>query len=100
MLVGTNLFTHATTRYITTRRVLTSARDRLEIALKTEGLYEQVFPSNRPRSIPITSAISQAGGMYYWWNDGLAYWGDGGILALVGSLVPFVQLPRNRAVKY
>jgi hypothetical protein len=96
VLLGTNLFTYATTRYTTTRTVLTRAQQRLKDALTAEGLYEQVFvPTDRPRSIPVQFAISQAGGSYYWWNDGLVYWGAAGVLTISGLLVPLVR-PRRR----
>ena len=96
ILLGTNVFTYATTRYTTTKRVLTRARERMDAALKTEGLYEQVYPSDRRRSVPLVLAIPHAGGMYYWWNDALLYWGTGGLLTITGLLVPFVQ-PRKTA---
>ena len=75
VLVGTNLFTFATVRYWTTKHVLTRAEKRMETALKNEGLYEQVYPSDRAGSVPLLVAIPLAGGLYYWWNDGLLYRG-------------------------
>jgi hypothetical protein len=97
VFVGVNLFTYATTRYTTTRRVLTHARERMDAALKTEGLYEQVYPADKPRSVQLMMAISHAGGMYYWWNEALLFWGASGLLAIVGVLVPFVQPRRTPA---
>jgi hypothetical protein len=95
LLVGSNIFTFATTRYLTTRDVLTTAQQRMESALKKEGLYDQVYPSDRPRSVALALAIHEAGGMYYWWNEGLLYWGLGGLLAIAGALVPLVQSRRQ-----
>ncbi len=88
LLVGTNLFTLATTRYWTTRHVLTQAQERMDAALQREGLYDQ-------RSVAITLAIHQAGGMYHWWNDGLLYWGAAVVLTLLGLGVTRYQ-PRTR----
>jgi len=98
VLVGTNLFTFATTRYLTTKDVLTRAQQRLDAALKNEGLYDQVFPPDRPRSVPISMAIGQAGGLYYWWNDAFIYWGLGFVLIASGVLVPFLKSERATTV--
>jgi len=95
VLVGTNLFTFASTRYWTTKYVLTQAQERMDAALKKEGLYEQVYPSDRPRSVGLALAIHQAGGMYYWWNDGLIYWGAGALLILSGFAVTRYE-PRKK----
>jgi hypothetical protein len=92
VLVGTNLFTYATTRYTTTKEVLTQAGKRMDVVLKQEGLYEQIYPSDRPPRHTIHVAISQAGGMYYWWNEGLLWWGGAVLLTVTGVLVPFVRL--------
>jgi len=97
VLLGTNLFTYATTRYKTTKGVLTRAGERMDEALKKEGLYEQVYSAEHPRFISITQAISLAGGMYYWWNDALTYWGAAGLLIIIGVLVPFVRRRRTHA---
>ncbi len=95
MLVGTNLFTFATARYWTTKHVLTRAQERMDSALKKEGLYEQFYPSDRPRSVSLTFAIPFAGGMYYWWNDGLIYWGAAILLILSGLAVTRYE-PRTK----
>jgi hypothetical protein len=94
VLVGTNLFTFASTRYWTTKYVLAQAQERMDAALRKEGLYEQVYPSDRPLSVPIALAICQAGGSYYWWNDGLIFWGVGAVLTLSGMAVTLYK-PRK-----
>lgn len=97
VLLGTNLFTFATTRYWTTKHVLTRAQERMDTALRKEGLYEQFYPSDRPRSVPLTLAIPLAGGMYYWWNDGLLYWGAAVLLTLSGVAVTRYEPPKKAA---
>jgi hypothetical protein len=64
----------------------------MEAALKKkeEGLYEQVYPADR-------LAISQAGGMYYWWNDGLPFWAAAVVLTASGVLIPLAQSRRTHA---
>jgi hypothetical protein len=97
VLIGTNLFSFATTRYWTTKHVLTQAQDRMDAALKKEGLYEQVYPSDRPQRVAIVLAIRQAGGMYYWWNDGLIYWGAAVLLTLSGLVVTRYEPRKSQA---
>lgn len=87
VLIGTNLFTFATTRYWTTKHVLTQAQDNLDAALKKEGLYDKIYPPDHPRNVAIMWAIGHSGGMYYWWNDGLIYWGAAVVLTLSGLAV-------------
>ena len=95
VIAGTNLFTFATTRYLTTKHVLTRAQERMDAALKKEGLYEQVHPDDRPRSVGIELAIKLAGGMYYWFNDALIFWGAAGLLTLSGLAVTRYE-PRSK----
>jgi hypothetical protein len=97
VLAGTNLFTFATTRYLTTKDVLTQAQERMNAALKKEGLYEEVFPDDRARSVAIVLAIPLAGGMYYWWNDGLKYWGAAIVFILSGLAVTRYETRRKNA---
>lgn len=90
ILVGTNLFTYATARYWTTGYVLTRAKERTYAALRKEGLDYLIYPpekitASKP-NISVFMAINQAGGMYYWWNEGLLYWGLGSVLAISGLL--------------
>jgi hypothetical protein len=97
VLVGTNLFTFATTRYQTTRDVLTAAKERVTATLRKEGYYDTPTPAD-PHGVKINLAISQAGGMYYWWNDGLVYWGAAVVLTLSGFAVMCFR-PRENAVE-
>jgi hypothetical protein len=87
LLLGTNLMTFAATRYWTTSSVLTAAQKRMDAALKKEGLYEQVYPSDRPRSVALILAIPDAGGMYYWWNEALVYFAVGVVVSASGLAV-------------
>jgi hypothetical protein len=87
VLVGTHLFTFATTRYITTKAVLARAQDRMDAALQKEGLYSQVHPDSRPKSASIELAIPLAGGMYYGFNEALIWWTAAALLALFGLAV-------------
>ncbi|MAE59954.1 MAG: hypothetical protein CMJ49_01205 [Planctomycetaceae bacterium] len=93
ILIGTNVFTYATARYLTTSIVLSRAEQRTESALRDrlrdQGIPEQVFQNNRQAKIGY--AIRSAGGMYYWWNTALAYWGIGILLTVTGLAVPFVR---------
>ena len=94
LFIGANSFTFATARYWTTEHVLTQARERMDAALRKEGLYEQVYPPNWAHRGALTLAIGQAGGLYYWWNDGLIYWGAAIVLILSGVAVTFYE-PRG-----
>ncbi len=89
VLLGTNVFTYATTRYLTTRRVLDGAERRLHERLKEAGYYDMVFPPNDERGIRIvpviSNAILNAGGDYYWWNDGLLFWATAALLTFAGA---------------
>ena len=97
VLVGTNLFTFATARYWTTKHVLIRAQERMDAALKKEGLYEQVYHTARSGSAQLALAIPLAGGMYYWKDDGLIYWGAAVLITVTGMLVPFIR-PRRTNV--
>jgi uncharacterized membrane protein len=93
VLVGTNLFTFAASRYWTTQHVLIRAQDRLDAALTKDGLYDQVYPipdgRPRPQSVDIPLAVRNAGGSYYWWNAAIGYWLVGVLLVLVGVGIMF-----------
>jgi hypothetical protein len=85
VLVGTNLFTYATARYWTTRHVLARARERV-LAVQADEHAGVVHVGQDPDS-SIQMAVNNAGGLYYWWNEGLIYWGAGSVLILSGLLV-------------
>ncbi len=84
VLIGVILISFATTRYWTTKYVLNTAQDRMESALKSHGLYEQVYSSGPPH---VALAIPLAGGMYYWWNNAVSYWAVGFVLVFSGLAV-------------
>jgi hypothetical protein len=95
VLLGTNLLSYTTTRYLTTERVLITARQRLDDGLRREGLFDVVFPPDDERITRIVptiyNAIRNAGGLYYWWNDALPYWAVGAVVAISGLLVPLLR---------
>ena len=53
IIAGTNVFTFATTRYWTTKHVLTRAQERMETALKKDGLYETVYAPERSQRVQL-----------------------------------------------
>ena len=63
--------------------------------MKKEGLYEQVYLNEYRQGVSVNLAISGAGGMYYWWNRALSFWGIAVLLIVTGILVPLVQ-PRKK----
>jgi len=87
VLLGVIMITYATTRYWTTKRVLTTAQDRMNSALKSHGLYEQVYSFESSGPPRIALAIPLAGGMYYWWNNAIPYWAAGFVLVFSGLAV-------------
>jgi hypothetical protein len=95
MLIGTNLFTYATTRYSTTKRVLTDAFERVDAAIKKEETQEQYSSDRPPLILPIGRAVTQAGEMYYWWNGALRFWAVAVLLIASGVFVPFVESRRT-----
>ena len=99
LLVGTNLFTFATTRYETTNYVLTRAQDRMDKALITDGLYDKVYayPSGpvRPEFVDMLLAIRNAGGLYFGANERIPYWIGSFFCIIFGILLPFHE-PRRK----
>ncbi len=97
LLLGTNLFTYATTRYMTTERVLTAAQERVDIALKEEGLFDTVYSPEpgHPKGYHVRFAIKTAGGMYFWGPDRALYYYAGLLLVCTGVLLPFVGPKRH-----
>ena len=97
LVLGTALFTYATTRTWTTELVLSRASDRVSEYLEAKNLLIGV--SNQDVDIDkethvearsLVGAVAGSGGMYYWWNDAVPYWGGGLFLLVVGCLIPFV----------
>ncbi len=87
VLLGVIIITYATTRYWTTKHVLNTAQDRMNSALKSHGLYEQVYSFESSGPPRIAFAIPRAGGMYYWWNNAIPYWACGLVLVCSGLAV-------------
>jgi len=87
ILIGTNLFCYATTRYWTTEDVLRRAQQRMDGKLKDEGLGAQPQFSGRAPTGLVTVSISLAGGKYYSWKDGLISWAGGTLFICSGFLV-------------
>ena len=95
LLLGTNVVTWTTTRYLTTRNVLTRAQQRMETVLRDEGVFEQL--STGEHRIEFRLAIPLAGGRYYGYNAALPYWGVGIALVAAGVLIPFTRNTRSAA---
>ena len=98
VLVGTNLFTFAASRYWTTQHVLKRADERFEVALGTNGLYNQFYPSDGKiphQTFEVLLAIKNAGGSYYWWNDAIGYWFWSVLLIPSGIGIMFYE-PRKK----
>ena len=98
LLAGTNLCTYAYTRYATTLTVLTKARAGTEGFLRDQGYLPGPDGNGRTRSDDeyysakvLIGDIVLAGGMHYWWNDSLPYYGLGILLMAIGVLLPFVR---------
>jgi hypothetical protein len=98
LLAGTNLCTYAYTRYATTLTVLTKARASTEGFLREQGYLPGPDGNGRTRSddeyvsaMTLIVRVISAGGMLYWWNDSLPYYGLGILLTAVGILLPFVR---------
>ena len=95
LLLGTNVLTCTTTRYLTTRKVLTRAQQRMETVLRDEGVFERL--STGEHGAQFRLAIPLAGGRYYGYNDALPYWGVGIVLLAAGALIPFARNRRSPA---
>jgi hypothetical protein len=85
VLIGTNLFTFATSRYWTTRHVLKRAEEGVLAVLEKQEIVAASPDDNPYAEIP--RAVRGAGGIYYWWNDGVIHWGAGVVLILSGLAV-------------
>jgi hypothetical protein len=82
VLIGTNLFTFATSRYWTTRHVLKRAEEGVIAVMERQEIVAASPDDNPYAEIP--RAVRGAGGIYYWWNDGVIHWGAGVVLILSG----------------
>ena len=95
LLLGTNVLTCTTMRYVTTRKVLTRAQQRMETVLRDEGVFEQLSTGEHGGQFRL--AIPLAGGRYYGYNAALPYWGVGIVLLAAGVLIPFARNRRSAA---
>ena len=97
LLIGTNIFTYAYTRYRTTERVASK-----NISTAKRFLEEQAFvprgrnaqeanPEKQRAANDLILRISVSGGMYYWHNDALPYYGASILLVATGLMLPWVQ---------
>jgi hypothetical protein len=105
LVAGTAVFTYATTRTWTTELVLQHAGGRVAEYLESHNLLRG--PTNRDvpiaedvqlESRALVGIVHGVGGMYYWWNDAIPYWGAGLLLFAVGCSAPFVSRARTRPI--
>jgi hypothetical protein len=97
LLVGTNVFTYAYTRYRTTARVASKSVSAAKRFLEDQAFL--VSDRNAPEATPekhraandLISRISLSGGMYYWNNDALPYYGASILLVSTGLMLPWVR---------
>jgi hypothetical protein len=95
VLIGTNLFTFATSRYWTTGHVLKRAEEGVSAVMEKQEVLA-ASPDRDPYT-EILRAVSGAGGIYYWWNDGVIFWGAGVVLILSGLAVTRYEPVRSDA---
>ena len=95
VLIGTNLFTFATSRYWTTRHVLKRAEEAVRAVMAKQEIV--AASSDHQPYIEIPRAVSGAGGIYYWWNDGVIFWGASVVLILSGLAVTRYEHLRSDA---
>ena len=98
MLAGAVLFTYASTRTWTTEKVLTRAKANVQSCLEGNGVYpslrhprEDADPNAVVEFRKVLGCVTEAGGMYYWWNDAIPYWGWGAFLFAAGVVVIFYR---------
>lgn len=92
LLAGTNLFTYSTTKQLTTAEVLIAAEKRTLEVVKAAEAFPLLFPDGQIPGSDFSTAIAQAGGMYYGINEvqGAKY--TGVMFVGIGLLLPFVRL--------
>ena len=95
VLIGTNLFTFASSRYWTTGHVLQRAEEAVQAVMAKQEIAV-ASPDHDPYT-GIPRAVSGAGGIYYWWNDGVVCWGAGVVLILSGLAVTRYEPRRSDA---
>lgn len=95
VLLGTNLLTYAHTQYHTTSSVLVAAEERVRAALRPEGLDEELLPRTGADRSMVRTALMDAGGKYYGWNEQVGTRMLGLFLTGTGLVLPFYN-PRRR----
>jgi hypothetical protein len=95
VLFGTNLLTYAQTQYHTTWRVLASAEERVRAALQPEGLDEELLPSIGADRKMVRTALRDAGGRFYGWNEQVGTRMLAIMLTGTGLVLPFYR-PQKR----
>lgn len=95
LLLGTNLLTYAHAQYHTTSQVLVAAEERVRAALQPEGLDEELLPRTGTDRKMVRTALMDAGGRYYGWNEQVGTRMLGLFLTGTGLVLPFYN-PRLR----
>ena len=86
VLMGTNLFTFATTRYWATEYLLGRADDRMTAVFQKQGALEIREDQYSRFRKDMMMAVGMAGGNYNWWNEATFYWAGGVVLTISGLL--------------
>lgn len=97
LIIGTNVFTYAQTRFVTTDRLLGKAKTHVEEFLVQNGFLPP-FESTPPTSFndrmvcasTLITKVTEVGGSKRWRNHSGPYWGLGILLVVTGALLPFV----------
>jgi hypothetical protein len=97
LIIGTNVFTYAQTRFVTTDRVVGKAKSAAEEFLVQNGFLPP-FESAPPVSVndkivcgkEFITRIGEAGGSKRWRNHSVPFLGLGILLAVTGALLQFV----------
>lgn len=100
-LCGTNIITYAATRTFTTSDVLERAKLATTVFLE----QEEYFPApgrGTPSAERVIKGkelfhdVVEAGGMYYWSNDALPYYGVGVLFIIAGAGLPLLTPSQSR----
>jgi hypothetical protein len=80
---GSHILTYAATRQRTTSHVLREAERSVQARLTKLNYWETIQKADGTFRL----TISMAGGMYYWWNDAIPYFGIGTFLTAGGLAI-------------